>query len=303
MELVSETWPALCAIAVTLGMRHGFDADHLTVIDGLVRRNAASRPRLARVAGILFSLGHGAVVLVAACASLIMASHWNAPAWLAPAGMIISATVLLCLAALNLHAVWATPSGVAVTPVGLRSRLVGRAFASDHPLMLAGLGALFAISADTLAQAAALGLAASQFGGMREAAMVAGCFAAGMVIASGINGYWMARLIRMADRRAAIASRVMTGAVGLMSLTVALLILADLFAPHLAIASLGGSAWAGAAIIAVAGAAFAIAMMVSRRAAMRSGSIEQDSVAPRPQHFSTLRFNVSSSSKGRAEAA
>ncbi|MCY7280509.1 MAG: nickel transporter [Sphingomonas bacterium] len=303
MELVSDTWPALCAIAVSLGLRHGFDADHLTVIDGLVRRNAALRPRLARVAGILFSLGHGAVVMVVACATLIMASRWSAPPWLEPAGMLISATVLLSLAALNLYAVWATPQGMTVTPVGLRSRLVGRAFASDHPLMLAGLGALFAISADTLAQAAALGLAASQFGGIREAAMVAGCFAAGMVLASGINGYWMARLIRMADRRAAIASRVMTGAVGLMSLTVGLLILTKLFSPHLAIASLGGSAWAGAVIIAAAGIAFAIAMLVSRRAETRSDSSDHDAVARRPQRFSRLRFDAPPSPEGRSEAA
>ncbi|MEJ7776860.1 MAG: nickel transporter [Sphingomicrobium sp.] len=303
MELVSETWPALCAIAVTLGMRHGFDADHLTVIDGLVRRNAALRPRLARVAGILFSLGHGAVVMVAACATLIMASRWSAPAWLAPAGMIISATVLLSLAALNLHAVWATPAGVAVTPVGLRSRLVGRAFGSDHPLMLAGLGALFAISADTLAQAAALGLAASQFGGVQEAAIVAGCFAAGMVLASGINGYWMARLIRMADRRAAIASRVMTGAVGLMSLTVGLLILVKLISPHFAAASIGGSGWAGAAIIAAAGIAFAIAMLVSRRAGTQSDAIGRVTAARPGQQFSRVRFEAPSTSKARSQAA
>lgn len=294
MELVSGTWPALCAVAVSLGLRHGFDADHLTVIDGLVRRNAALRPRLARVAGVLFSLGHGAVVVAAACATLIMASRWRAPPWLEPAGMLISAAVLLSLAALNLYAVLATPQSVTVTPVGLRSRLLGRAFASDRPLILAGLGALFAISADTLAQAAALGLAASQFGGVWRAAVVAGCFASGMVLASGINGYWMARLIRMADRRAAIASRVMTGAVGLMSLTVALLILAKLFSSNLAITSIGGSGWAGAGVVAAAGIAFAIAMLVSRRAGTRSGSIDQAAIARWPQHFSKDRFAPSS---------
>jgi len=303
VELVSESWPALCAIAVSLGLRHGFDADHLTVINGLVRRNAATQPRLARAAGILFSLGHGAVVMVTACATLIMASRWHAPSWLEPAGLLISATVLLSLAALNLHAVWATPAGVTVSPVGLRSRLVGRAFASDHPLAIAGLGALFAISADTLAQAAALGLAASRSGGITEAAIVAGCFAAGMVLASGINGYWMTRLIRMADRRAAIASRVMTGAVGLMSLTVALLILSKLYFPELAIVSLGGSGWAGAAIIAAAGIAFAIAMLVSRGAGTRAGSIEPAAPAHWPKSFSTLRLAAPSSPEGRSAIA
>ena len=132
--------------------------------------------------------------------------------------------------------------------------------------------------------------------------MVAGCFAAGMVLASGINGYWMARLIRMTDRRAAIASRVMTGAVGLMSLTVALLILAKLFSPDLAIASLGGSGWAGAAIIAAAGIAFSIAMLVSRRAGTRSGSIDRGGGARRGQNFSRVHF-APSSPQGQSKAA
>lgn len=303
MGLVSETWPALCAIAVSLGLRHGFDADHLTVIDGLVRRNASARPRLARIAGVLFSLGHGAVVVVAACATLIMASRWHVPSWVEPAGMLISATVLLCLAALNIYAVCVTPPGVAVTPVGLRSRLLGRAFSSGHPLMIAGIGALFAISADTLAQAAAIGLSASQFGGIWQAIVAASCFAGGMILASGINGYWMARLILMADRRAAIASRVMTGAVGLMSLTVALLILAKLSSPGLAIAALGGSAWAGAAIIAAAGGAFAIAMLVSRRTKTRVGSSDQTAADRRPWHFSMMPSGAPSSREGQSKTA
>lgn len=303
MTLVAETWPALCAIAVSLGLRHGFDADHLTVIDGLVRRNAASRPRLAQVAGIIFSLGHGLVVVAAACATLIMASQWRVPVWLEPAGMLISAAVLLSLAAINLYAVWVTPQGVAVAPVGIRSRLVGRAFASSNPLVLAGLGALFAISADTLAQAAALGLTASQFGGIWRAVLVASCFAAGMVLASGINGYWMARLIRMADRRAAIASRIMTGAVGMLSLAVALIILAKLFAPDLANNSSGGSGWSGAAIVFAVGIAFAVAMLVSRRAGKRSGSTSRGYAARRQQNFSKMQLVTRSTSGSQTEAA
>ncbi|MEO7865389.1 MAG: hypothetical protein ABIR63_05925, partial [Sphingomicrobium sp.] len=149
----------------------------------------------------------------------------------------------------------------------------------------------------------ALGLAAAQFGGVWQAVVVASCFTGGMVLASGINGYWMARLIRMADRRAAIASRVMTGAVGLMSLTVALLILAKLFSPDLAISSIGGSVWAGAAIIIAASTAFAIAMLVGRRAGSRAATIEQAAVVRWRQHCPQIRFKVPQSPEGRPKAA
>ena len=62
MDSIPTVWAALCGLAFALGARHGFDADHLATIDGLARYSAASRPRLARSAGLLFSLGHGAVV-------------------------------------------------------------------------------------------------------------------------------------------------------------------------------------------------------------------------------------------------
>jgi high-affinity nickel-transport protein len=53
-------------LAFVLGARHGFDADHLATIDGLTRGSAHTHPRLARSAGLLFSLGHGSVVLAVA---------------------------------------------------------------------------------------------------------------------------------------------------------------------------------------------------------------------------------------------
>lgn len=59
------TFAALCALALILGIKHGFDADHLATIDGLARCNAARSPRAARLSGALFSSGHGLVVLLA----------------------------------------------------------------------------------------------------------------------------------------------------------------------------------------------------------------------------------------------
>lgn len=53
----------LAALAFSLGLRHGLDANHLAAIDSLVRHNLRSAPRRAAACGALFSLGHGAVVL------------------------------------------------------------------------------------------------------------------------------------------------------------------------------------------------------------------------------------------------
>ena len=79
MDQLPTTWAALCALAFVLGAKHGFDADHLATIDGLTRYNARTNPRLARFCGALFSLGHGAVVMLVALAAGALASRWQAP--------------------------------------------------------------------------------------------------------------------------------------------------------------------------------------------------------------------------------
>jgi high-affinity nickel-transport protein len=46
-----------------LGLRHGFDPDHIAIIDGVSVRYAATKPLLAKWTGTLFAAGHGTVVL------------------------------------------------------------------------------------------------------------------------------------------------------------------------------------------------------------------------------------------------
>ena len=71
MHDLPTDWSALCALVFLLGMRHGFDADHLATIDGYTRPNSRQGQRHARWCGALFSLGHGVVVMAIA---LVMGS-------------------------------------------------------------------------------------------------------------------------------------------------------------------------------------------------------------------------------------
>ena len=47
MENLPTDWLSLLILTFVLGMKHGFDADHLATIDGLTRYNIRSKPRLA----------------------------------------------------------------------------------------------------------------------------------------------------------------------------------------------------------------------------------------------------------------
>jgi high-affinity nickel-transport protein len=90
-------WGALCAIVLLLGMRHGFDADHLATIDGLTRLNQRRQLGWARYCGALFSLGHGLVVMLIAAFVGLASTHWSPPAWLDLFGAWVSIAFLIGL--------------------------------------------------------------------------------------------------------------------------------------------------------------------------------------------------------------
>jgi len=265
MESLPATWSALCALAFVLGLRHGFDADHLATIDGLTRYNAATNPALSRLCGALFSLGHGFVVGLVALAAGSLSSGWQAPGWLEITGVGISIAFLFGLAFLNLRAVLVAAPGAVVAPAGLRSRALARVITVRSPWAVAAVGALFAISFDTVSQAALFALAASRFGGVAEALFVCGLFILGMLVVDGINGLWINRLIRRADRTAAIASRLMALTVAGVSLALGLFTVAKLALPGVDAWAEGRELYLGGAVVVSVLTAFAVGMVAARR--------------------------------------
>lgn len=263
METLPSHWPSLVAVVFLLGVKHGFDADHLAAIDGMARYNAPSRPRLARWSGLLFSLGHGVVVTVVAVVVATVATEWRAPGWLEGTGTWISIAFLVALGLANLWAVARTPSGEVVRPVGVRSRLFLRFARADHPMVIAGVGAAFAISFDTMSQTVVFSMTGSHLYGWPLAAALGLVFTAGMAAADAANGFWVSHLVRRADRRAAIASRVMSLAVGLVSLAIAALAMARSLLPRLdAGLEAHGAAISAAVAVLVAGA-YVLALRLS----------------------------------------
>jgi high-affinity nickel-transport protein len=216
-----DHWLSLVAVVFLLGLKHGLDADHLAAIDGLTRFNAARQPRVARWSGLLFCLGHGVVVTTVAIVVATVATEWKAPAWLESTGTWVSIAFLTLLGIANLAAVVRTPRGERVRPVGLRSRLFARLTRAEHPVVIAAVGAAFALSFDTISQAVLFSVTGSHVAGWIFAASLGVVFTAGMVATDALNGLWVSHLVRNADERAAAASRVMSLAIGCVALAIA----------------------------------------------------------------------------------
>lgn len=249
----------LFGLALLLGFKHGMDADHLAAIDGLTRFNsAAGRTLLARACGFLFSLGHGVVVCVVAVSAGLLFERAMIPGWMDLVGVWVSALFLLMLAALNLHAVFSTPSNEMVQLVGLRSRLLGRLTRAHRPASVALVGALFALSFDTLSQAALFSASSARLGSA-GALLLALCFMSGMMLTDAVNGLWISHLLRRADSTARRASRIMGVSVALVSLLVAALGLLSHFSPEAAAWSRGREMVLGFAVILVVAASFLLA--------------------------------------------
>lgn len=264
MDTLPNDWLALMFLVFTLGVKHGLDADHLATIDGLTRFNAGSNPRLARWCGFLFSVGHGAVVVAIALAVGALARTWSVPEWMEDLGAWISITFLALLGAMNLAAVFAAQPGEVVQPVGLKGRFLRRLQRTGNPLLIAAVGALFALSFDTMSQAALFALTGTQFGGAAHSLVLGLLFMAGMMLTDGINGLWISRLIRRADRIACVASRVMGLAVGGLSLLVAGFGVAKYASPAVGAWSDGKELAFGLSFILVVALSFVFALRLAR---------------------------------------
>jgi len=247
-----------------LGLRHGMDPDHLATIDGLARYNASSRPRLARWSGCLFSLGHGlAVTLIAGFVAATL-HEGTAPAWLEHVGAWISIVFLLALGALNIAAVLRTPAEEVVRPAGFKGRWFGRLAQTGHPAVIASIGAAFALSFDTVSQTALFSLTGAHLAGWPFSIALGVVFTLGMMTTDGANGVWVARLLRRADRRARLASRVMSLSIALLGVAIACLGMARLLSQEAASALAGAELRTGIGFAVLVLVSFVVAMHLVR---------------------------------------
>lgn len=265
METLAQDWMGLVLVVFMLGMKHGMDPDHLATIDGMTRFNAQRRPLLSRWSGFLFSLGHGMVVTLVAAVVAFTARNWSAPLWLEDLGAWISIVFLLLLGCANLREVLRTPPDQPVRPVGLKGRFLRRFSETNHPMVIAGVGAAFALSFDTVSQTALFSLTASNLAGGLFAIALGVLFMVGMMLTDGVNGLWVARLLRQTNRRALIAARVMGLSIAFLSIAIAGLGMAKYFSPALSGMIEGASLLLGVGLVAILLGSFGLALRLSRQ--------------------------------------
>ncbi|WP_038042535.1 nickel permease [Thermus tengchongensis] len=170
-------------LAVALGMRHGVDPDHLAAIDGV------SRLRPSPWNGVLFALGHGAVVTLLAFPAATLLAQVDLEA------LHLSVWLLLLVAGVNLYRLLRPREEVpAKLPI-------------PNPLLL---GLLFGLGFETASQLSALALTA-ELSPLRLGLF----FTLGMLLVDGVDGLLASRLQNLAQNssKAQRASRFLGWAV------------------------------------------------------------------------------------------
>jgi nickel/cobalt transporter (NiCoT) family protein len=204
--------------AYTLGLRHAFDADHISAIDNTTRKLMADGQRPMSV-GFFFSLGHSTIVFTLAFLFAIGiralggqvthsgSSLHNVTSWV---GTGVSGTFLYAIAAINVVILWGIVKVFLqmrrgsyderelesqLASRGLMNRVLGRFTRTvTKPWQMYPIGILFGLGFDTASEVALLFLAAGAAGaGLPFYAIL--ClpilFAAGMSLLDTIDGSFM----------------------------------------------------------------------------------------------------------------
>ena len=219
IALYAPAHPVLSGLAVlayTFGLRHAFDADHISAIDNATRKLLADGGRPLGV-GLFFSLGHSTIVLVL-CTGLAVAAgavHHAMPSLAVYGGTIgagVSGVFLWLIGLLNV----AVLVGIVritrearhgrlkedeleaqLAKRGLLSRLLaGRFLRIRRSAQMYGVGLLFGLGFDTASEVGLLAITAgAATGHLPPLALIAlPClFAAGMSLMDTTDGVFMSK--------------------------------------------------------------------------------------------------------------
>jgi high-affinity nickel-transport protein len=183
---------ALISVVAALGMRHGVDPDHLSIIDGLARFHPS------RWNGVLFAVGHGIIVTILAVGFGKLIAGYVEP---------YTVWILLLLGVANLWRLW--------KPKQHKHPKLPRLFQAS-PLLL---GVLLGMGFETASQLSAILLA-----GQLNPWVLGLVFSLGMMLVDGTDGLLAARTQQLAlagDTRSMQSSRALGVLVVIVSFSLA----------------------------------------------------------------------------------
>lgn len=184
---IAGIWILVPAV-LALGLRHAFDADHITSIDNVVRALRSSN-KPAQLVGFFFSVGHSTVVLLAVTATILFGNILSNDIFNAVSGFssVFVATFLTMIIVVNLMLLRQRDSSGPFAPLFKIFSRVIRKISSQSQMLLVGF--LFGLGLDTAVSLIAIVAAGALLDGLTliSGAGLALCFAGAMGLGDSVN--------------------------------------------------------------------------------------------------------------------
>lgn len=185
-----------------LGLRHGFDPDHIAIIDGVGVRLAQSNPRIAKWTGTLFAIGHGSIVTSVAVMISLFSHSWEFSKKVWEILDWVPGTVLIAVGLMNFRMLIRKTD---YRPKGLKIMfLPKRLKESSNPLAIILMGAVFAMVFDTNTQAAAWAYTATTELNVLSALSLGIAFSVGMIITDTLDSRILYLLMKRSSDSSAV---------------------------------------------------------------------------------------------------
>ncbi|MDB5158790.1 MAG: High-affinity nickel permease-like protein [Mucilaginibacter sp.] len=185
-------------ILLVLGLRHGLDPDHITIIDGYTYRLHEKKSVWSRWVGSLFALGHGAMVIVIALSLSILKNSFKMPAWL---DIIVEWLPLSMLLMIGISNIISLTRKKQITP-SFRKRLLPKYFNTHlNPFTVILTGIIFGFIFDTSSQIAAFGYAVSASSQVMYAVLGGLVFSIGLIMTGTCDSFLLNKLLKTFDQK------------------------------------------------------------------------------------------------------
>ncbi|MBW8687078.1 HoxN/HupN/NixA family nickel/cobalt transporter [Chitinophaga rhizophila] len=198
MDILQQDLTGFIVLSV-LGLRHGLDPDHITVIDGYTYRLHLHQSPWTRWVGTLFTFGHGIMVTGIALFLCILKNNFEMPPLLDIVVAWLSSVMLLFMGISNLINLTRKEGA----PVGsFRKRLLPKSFDNSvNPFTVILTGIIFGFIFDTSSQIAAVGYTVSVSNQWVFAILGGVVFSLGLILTGTCDSLLLSKLLKTFDQK------------------------------------------------------------------------------------------------------
>ncbi|MFK7114473.1 NAD+ synthetase [Flavobacterium oreochromis] len=197
MELLNNNLSALLILFI-LGLRHGLDPDHITVIDNYTYRLHENKNSWSRWVGTLFTLGHGVMVTLIALALSYLKNNFEVPS---SVDFLLNWLPMFLLFVMGVSNIISLLKFKPTNSLNLKKYLIPKFLDKNlSPITVFITGVVFGFIFDTSSQIAAFGLAVSGTHHWLFSVIGGFIFSIGLMFTGTIDSYLLSKLLKTFDR-------------------------------------------------------------------------------------------------------